>query len=445
MTSTEVLDPFANVQQGRAVADYPGWDSSAHGIWCARGYTWCAAAGPESHYACSRPQGHPTSWNHIACTEGGNGGRGTVHEVWGAVDVPLEPDPHAGVTTETRASSYDRYREICVGDTGQWCRENNPEGSGVCSRPSGHPAHWQHIAGTGSGVLSVWPGTPAMTGPPPGWVDPHAAVTDGQYIEDRRGWNDNVTGIRVANALYCRQTNPNYGTTTAFCTRAIEHFGKHISTNSRRVLWVMDNVRDLVVPLEAVPDPDPEDGTPVDDESTVYTESPEIGDVVRLRDRENRLYVMAKRNDTAEVEVLDLKRKELRAIPINHCVRQDAPLSVAELQWVAQWYSGHRDAVRKIAVREYRKDRWCMDGLNQNLRTLGLPKYEPSLRGNIRVTLPFECTDIHAGQDAIESKVNAALHNPEVAAALRLALPLVDGIELQPDELAVRASDFSRK
>jgi hypothetical protein len=143
--------------------------------------------------------------------------------------------------------------------------------------------------------------------------------------------------------------------------------------------------------------------------------------------------------------VLDLKRKELRAIPIDRCVKQDVPLSVAELQWVAQWYSGHRDAVRKIAVREYRKDRWCMDGLNQNLRTLGLPKYEPSLRGTISVSLPFECSDIHAGQDGIESKLNAALRNPEVQAALRLALPTIEEIELQPDEMTVRATNFMRK
>lgn len=432
MTATEVVaDPMGPVVEGRAVADYPGYDNADHGIWTRRSYTWCAAAGPRTQYACSRPIGHPASWNHIACTEGGHGGRGTVHEVWGA--VALEPDPCADVTISARVRDHGYPALICAPNSDDWCRQQAPDSSAVCSRPRGHAAHWQHIAATSSTVIAVWGGDAEF-------VDPHASVYESQLLREIARWDNNVTGIRVANERYCRETKEGR-TPGAFCTRAIGHEGKHISTNSTRVLWVKDNPK-VVAPVEP---PDPEDGSPVDDESIVYTEAPEVGDVVRLRDRRNRLYVMSQRRDTPEVEVLDLERKELRAIPVDRCVKQDDPLTIDELQWVAQWYSGHRDAVRKIAVREYRKDRWCMAGLNQNLRELGLQSYEPTLHGTINVQLPFDCSNIHAGQDEIESKVTAALANPEVSAALRVALPLIDGIELLPDEMTVRATNFNRK
>lgn len=429
MTSTEVADPLAHVREGNSVGEYNDWQNATSGIWTSRSYTWCAAQGPRTQYACSRPIGHPASWNHMACTSDGHGGRGTVHEVWSGTPA-LEVDPHAAVTVGIDRG-YDGWNEIYAGDIDNWCRVTN--GRYSCSRPHGHPAHWQHIACDSRSVVDVWPGEV------PG-ADPWAHTKENDYLGDLRNWNDDVTGIRVHNSQWCRETkegrNPG-----GVCTRPHDHFGQHISTSDTRVLWTKPNTRVATPP----PPPDPEDGSPVDDESIVYTEAPEVGDVVRLRDRKNRLYVMAKRKDSPEVEVLDLERKELRAIPVDRCVKQDAPLTVEELQWVAQWYAGHRDAVRKIAVREYRKDRWCMDGLNQNLRTLGLPKYEPSLRGRITVQLPFECSDIHAGQDGIEAKVNAALRNPEVSAALRVALPPIDGIELQPDDLTVRATDFQRK
>lgn len=430
MTSTEVADPFAHVRAGQSIGEHHDWSNPVTGIWSARGYEWCAVPGPETGFVCSRPRGHPTSWQHTACTEGGNDGRGTIHEVWGG--VVLEPDPCGDVTVGTRVRDHGFPRMICHHDSNEWCNQQAPGSSAVCSRIAGHAAHWQHIAATERDVLSVWGGP---------FVDPFADVMVEARPSSYARWDDNVIGMRVRNARYCRAINPEHHTRGAFCTRAVEHEGQHISTSETRIFWTMPNERTP----EDMPAPDPEDGSPVDDESAVYTEAPEIGDVVKLRDRRNRLYVMSQRKDTPEVEVLDLERKELRAIPIDRCVKQTDPLTIDELQWVAQWYAGHRNDVRKIAVREYRKDRWCMAGLNQNLRELGLTPYEPTLHGTILVQLPFDCVDIHAGQDAIEAKVMKALSDPSVSAALRVALPSIEEIKLLPDELTVRATNFTRK
>ncbi len=428
MTSTEVVDRFAHVAAGRTVAEYNDYTNINDGIWTGSGYVWCGAQGPVSNCGCSRPQGHPASWAHIACSATGNGG--TVHEVWGG--GPLLPDPHAAVTVGT-TSDYSGWSEIYQ-DT-NWCAASDPTGGGVCSRPR-HASNWQHIASIPTRVIAVWGGANAVA-----FDDPFASIYVDARFMDYRNWDDNVIGVRVRNAEYCRETKPGVDG-GRFCTRAIDHQGQHISTSGTRVLWTMPQA--VPVP-EPVVEPDPEDGSPVDDESLVFTVAPEIGDVVKLRDRKNRLYVMSRRRDTPEVEVLDLERKELRAIPIDRCVKQDDPLTIDELQWVAQWYSGHRDEVRKVAVREYRQERWCMAGLNENLRSLGLVPYEPTLRGTVTVSLPFDCGDIHAGQDELELRVKQALADPEVSAALRVALPLIDGIELQPDEMTVRATNFTRK
>lgn len=432
MTSTELvpdrLAPTPGMVGDHTVA-YVDYDNAADGIWCAGGYTWCGEHSPrdahDNTYRCSRPQGHPAHWAHVACA-------GRILAVWGG---GVSADPMAAVGVDTRSNHPDYTHPVhgVYVDSDHWCRVRYPDGLGLCSRRAGHPAHWAHVAANATRVISVWHGAAAP--------DPFAHVTaHSGHASDFPSWDDPDTGIRVPGvANWCQESHENFN---SVCTRARGHYGQHIGTSSTgRIRWVKPN--DRVPPV--VEPVDPEDGSAADDESLVFTEAPEVGAVVKLRDRTNRLYVIAVRQGSSEVEVLDLQRQELRAVPFGRCVKIDSMLSVEELGWVAKWYSSHRDNVRKVAVREYKGGRWCMDGLNQNLRSLGLERYEPTLTGNITVRLPFECPDVHATQSTIESRVREALAKPTVSAALRLSLPLVDGIELKSDELSVSATEFTRK
>lgn len=304
----------------------------------------------------------------------------------------------------------------------------------TCTRQAGHPENWNHIAANTTSVVDVWGAG----------SDPFGHVVAGDRAANMPGYDNDQHGIRANNRdRWCRATKVGHPS-GAFCTRPVSHPGQHISTrgtNAYEVIWV-DPVTPPAPPVEFV---DPEDGSPADAEDRVFTDAPEIGDVVKLRDRVNRLYVLGKRTHEGEMEVLDLTRNEFRTLLYSRLVRlDDAVLTAEELTQVTRWYSGHRQDVRRVAVREYRAGRWCRDGLNENLRALGLEDHQPILVGQIRVTVPFECPDIHATQSQIEARVAEALGNPEVAAALRLALPPVDGIELQSEQLTITANNFNR-
>lgn len=437
MTSTEVVtDPFGapgatRLNVGDRVSNWEHYNDRNHGIWTDSGYIWCGTDGPSTSHACSRPHGHPGNWVHVAASLDGNG-RSYIREIWGGA-VTGDPMAHVavGVRTNTIADwnhpTYGLYDER----TDNWCREPAPESASVCSRPAGHSLEWAHVACTRSRVLHVWGGGPAP--------DPfEGQLSVGGNVTSFAGWDSPRNGLHVSRR--CDAVHPS-GAFTEPCKRPQGHPTNWQcvgSDSSGRIEWIakLEEVDVLQ---------DPEDGTPEDPETAVYTTKPEIGGVVRLRDRENRLYVMGHRTESDEVEVLDLKRDEMRAIPTDRTVVCDVPLTVAELSQVAKWYAKHREAVRKIAVREYRKDRWCMAGLNENLRTLGLEPYTPVLSGTIQVSVPFEYPDSSAGQTAIEDRVRAALAPPEVAAALRVALPPIPGVEIDPLALTVTATNFSRK
>lgn len=446
-------DPHANsVLAGNRVRDHGDYNNVITGIWTRNEYTWCAQTGPGGR-ACSRPIGHPNHWQHIAASLNEDTGRASVDEVWGGSAVPLPPglaaDPFGSVAVGASTADHPGFAEgdgfwVNDGDSAQWCGQSNPDGSrGICSRRPGHPAHWKHIASGRRLVINVWGGELAT------FNDPFASVGRHAWLSDHSDWNDPTVGMRVNRDNYCMIThegNP--------CTRAREHYGKHIATNSDRVIDTWPN--DKIWTADAAPAlMDPEDGTPRDAETTVVAETPTVGTVVRLRDRKNRLYVLRERTGSAEIEVLDLTRDDpdhpelnlpmFRAVPLDRCIAQPDPLTSDELTRVAVWYHEHRESVRRIAVREYRKDRWCMAGLNQNLAALGLEQYEPKLSGLINVTLPFEHEDVKATQSVVEALVTAALADPQVVIALRMALPTIEGIELDPTGMKVSANNFSRK
>lgn len=433
---------------GHRVTRHEDYNNDVHGIWTRDRYTWCGAQDPTSQRVCSRPIGHPANWQHVAASDHG-GGLAYVDAIWtdtthrpGAIAAAtlaaLPPDPLAHIVrgTPTDRERDDDDRRFWNGDTGSWCGQPDPNNQGlICSRPPGHALHWQHIAANAANVVAVW--NEVM----PTFDDPHANVERGNWVGDQRGWNDETTGIRVVPANRCG-FNP--GDKRNVCTRAKDHYGKHVGTDNDQVQWVHPNDKVWVPELVVVPFDD-NDGSPIDADDTILKESPPIGMVVRLRDRENRLYVTGVRA-TGEVEVIDLKRSELRMLPLGRLVNIDANVTTeAELTLVGRWYAGHRDEVRKVAVREYRNGRWCMAGLNENLATLGLPQYEPTLTGLITLSVPFSHPDVSVGQSTVEKLVRDALKDPAVVATLTAALPEIKDIELDPTSLSIRATDFARK
>lgn len=340
-----------------------------------------------------------------------------------------------GVQNGARLRSHDGY------DHPEWgirvhrerrCHDSSSNGYN-CTRPMSHPG--QHISANMDYVVDTWPGE---------GQDPFAHVTAEAYAVDFPGWDNGVWGIRSADSgRWCRDTKEGHSN-GAFCTRPVGHPGQHISTrgsNRHQVIWVKE-----VVPTAEEPEfLDPEDGSAPDPEENVLTAAPEVGEVVKLRDRVNRLYMLGSRANQPLVEVLDLTRNEFRTLPYSRLVKLDgAVLTAEELTQVTRWYAGHRQDVRRVAVREYRSGRWCRDGLNENLRALGLEEHQPTLNGQIRVTVPFECPDIHATQTVIEEKLREALAQSGVEEALRRLLPTVDGIELQSEQMSVSATNFNR-
>lgn len=322
---------------------------------------------------------------------------------------------------------------------GARCGARSPSDGYVCTRRDGHPEEWQHIGATTTRIVAAWGG----------WVDPFAAVVTRTAAVIYPGWDDPDTGIRVPERTgWCEYARHGSG---GVCTRRGGHRGQHISTRGSAadgflILWVEPNT---AAPAAVLPPqvgefhPGAEDGSPADAVESRFTAAPPVAEVVKLRDRVNRMYVLGAR-DSGEAEVLDLSTRQLRVVPFNHLVKIDSFLSVEELENVTRWYAGHREDVRKVAIREHRSGRWCASGLNQNLESMGMEPHTPTLHGEIVVTVPFECPDIHATQSHIEAAVNAALSNPEVAAAMRVALPPVDGVELDSAALAVAARNFTR-
>lgn len=345
-------DPRASIVVGDHPGDWPRYNHEVEGFFHPGSLpdlrTTRAAYGISVHAARRSPFGE---WQHIASRRSADGG---VQEVW--MEEPML-DPHASIAVGTDLASMPYWDDPVTGvfiraGISNWCREPTPSGSGsACSRATGHPAHWRHVAATSRSVLEVWGG-----GVPP-------------------------------------------------------------------IL-------------------DPEDGTAED--TVVTTTPPSVGQVMRLRNRRNRLYVMKVRT-SGDVEALDFTRDELRVLPLDRCIAltEDAMLTMDEISQVGRWYHAHRKAVKNVAVREYRNDRWCLSGLNGELRTLGLEPYEPSLHGVLVLTVPFDCPNIHAVSSEVEGEVRDAVQAQE--AALRAAMPSVKGIELVVSELKVRATELTRK
>lgn len=169
---------------------------------------------------------------------------------------------------------------------------------------------------------------------------------------------------------------------------------------------------------------------------------PEIGQLYRHAETGNLLYVVGKR--ASAFDVFDLgTNKHLVLQPASLVAEETDALTAELLTGFAIWFSAHRTATRKVAVREYKADRWCMDGLNQALRDLGMAPYEPTLNGTVTVRVPFEVEDSSTPRSAIERAVNDTLAAADFAQTIRGVS--INGVALEADAVSVRASDFHRR
>jgi hypothetical protein len=169
---------------------------------------------------------------------------------------------------------------------------------------------------------------------------------------------------------------------------------------------------------------------------------PEVGELYRHAETGNLLFIIGKRTTTFDVFDLDINQ-HLVLDAASFVADETDALTEEQLAAFANWFSADRRNTRKIAVREYKADRWCMEGLNEALRELGMEHYEPTLGGKLTIQVPFEVDDTSTPRSEIERAVNAALAAAGFAQAVE-SLP-IKGVALEPDAVSVRASDFTRR
>jgi hypothetical protein len=189
---------------------------------------------------------------------------------------------------------------------------------------------------------------------------------------------------------------------------------------------------------------DPEDGTAVDPADTLTLADLRLGLCYRLRDRENHLYVTGGVGDFQRgdglVEVLDLKNKLYRLLPVEEIVLSDHVLTIGELSWVGRYVADVRNRVKDVAVENYRKDKWCKTGLDHALRDLGMSPYEPVLMGDFVISIPFT-----AVSGAMKSQLEEAFKGV-VASLNTLTVPTSDlDIEVKHSDIAMSVNNLGRK
>ena len=304
-------------------------------------------------------------------------------------EVVTDPFAHVRAGDATKTGEWENpVYGVWTDNLWTWCPESDPQTSFHCSRPPGHPG--KHIAAMSEQVMSVW-GESGVVGREDPLADAIAGLETNNQFTHIMGWDSNEYGIRAENRDYCRMTHPDFSS-SQFCTRPAGHPANwtHVSTSSY-VLWKKEGVQ---VQVQTFEDDFPEDGSEKDPEGLVI-DSVEIGELVRVRDRKNIGYVIGTRSSGKQVEILDLNNQgRLMTVALDKLVPSERKTpTVAELQMVTAWYADLRNNVRRVAVREYRRDRWCMDGLNENLAALGMARYEPTISGEIQMTIPFEADD----------------------------------------------------
>lgn len=248
---------------------------------------------------------------------------------------------------------------------------------------------------------------------------------------------------------FCGQMNARSHYT---CTRPMGHpdWWKHVAADGYEILSVWAGAANPPNDGELI---DPEDGSPADPaEVTVTKNDLVIGGVYKLRDRVNKLQVIGGLDDVMPrqdgwIEVLDFTKRDQRAVPVEEIVPVEGlTLTLDELGWTIDFAQALRLKIRDQAVDNYHKGKWCANGLQDGLRDLGLPKYEPQQTGKLVITVPYVALS-HAGTSEVKKAFEDAL-GPELLAAIKAVQvdPENDNeIELRNADVTVGIMEVNRR
>lgn len=249
---------------------------------------------------------------------------------------------------------------------------------------------------------------------------------------------------------WCNAQNDDPTNGEVVCTRPKGHpdHWKHVAANRYEVLstWgggTAPNDGAFV---------DPEDGTPEDPaESVVKPEDIVLGGVYRLKDRKNTLLVIggvgASKRDDGEIDVLDFTLRKYRGVPAEELVADpNAVMTVEDFQFSIEYGQRTRMKIKEEAVSNYHEGRWCEAGLQDALRDLGLPKYEPTQMGEVTIRLPYSAVS-GMSTSKVKKMVEEAMNLQELKAALAGAVDPEDDDELtvKTDDLKVKVENVGRR
>jgi hypothetical protein len=100
---------------------------------------------------------HRSAWQHVVVS-----GSGRVLATWGGEPTGLAVDPYADLVLDTRRSELvGDWRNATTGiyTNGATCAVRSPDDSWHCTRPEGHPTHWNHVVMLDGRIRAIWGAT----------------------------------------------------------------------------------------------------------------------------------------------------------------------------------------------------------------------------------------------------------------------------------------------
>lgn len=188
---------------------------------------------------------------------------------------------------------------------------------------------------------------------------------------------------------------------------------------------------------------DPPDGTP--DDPADVTVTPELGGVYRLRDRRNILQVidgLGTPRPDGWLDVLDLTKREYRAVPATEMVPTEYVPTIDDVMWVVQYTQKLRMTTRDEAIKLHHQQKWCRDGLQSTLADLGLPPYVPVQHGTLTVEIPYTAP-LDTNTSVVKAAFEAAFGD-QITAVKSHEWTNPDKIDVRLGELAVHVRNVSR-
>lgn len=272
------------------------------------------------------------------------------------------------------------------------------------------------------------------------WHIRRGLVLDGKRDLQRLIYTPRFDGVS------CGETSPNGYT----CTRPPGHptWWKHVAADGWEILSVWGGGDPPVAEGQLI---DPEDGSPPDPADATITKADiKIGAVYKLRDRVNKLQVIGGTDDNMPrkdgwLDVLDLTRREQRAVPVEEIVPVEGlTLTMEELGWTIDFAQDLRKRIAGQAVDKYHEGKWCINGLRDGLRDLGLPDYQPMQTGTLSIQVPYQALSNATAGDVKREFETAVAHL--VAELKTFQFPENDNdIELRGSEVAVQISGVNRR